>query len=129
MSVITPLKKAKHLGAAKSGTSHYVHQRVTALFLLPLLLWFVVTMLSFFSTPMSHIPYMMTHPLNIFAAILFIGVMLFHGKLGMQVVIEDYVHSPFWRNTMLLLLEALCWVSVVAGVVAVVTAQLLFRTL
>jgi len=129
MSIITPLKKVKHLGSAKSGTSHYLYQRVTALFLMSLLVWFVITMLAFFSTPMSHIPYMMTHPLNIFAAVLFIGVMLFHGKLGMQVVIEDYIHSPFWRNTMFLLLEAICWVSLVAGITAVITAQLLFRTL
>jgi len=129
MSIISPLKKAKYLGSAKSGTSHFTHQRVTAVFLIPLLMWFVVTMLIFFSTPMAHIPYIMTHPLNIFASVLFIGVMLFHGKLGMQVVIEDYVHSPLWRNTMLLVLEAVCWVSFAAGIIAVITAQLLFRML
>lgn len=129
MSIITPLKKAKYLGSAKSGTSHFIHQRVSAILMIPLLVWFVVTILTFFSTPMSHIPYMMTSPVNIFAAILFIGVFNFHGALGIQVVIEDYVHSKLWRNLFMITLQLVCWLTLIAGVTAVITAQLLFRTI
>lgn len=93
MSLVTPLKKASGLGSAKAGTHHWWMQRVTAVALVPLTLWIVFTVaalsdkdyattLTYFSSPFSAAMFS-----------LFIFTSFYHAALGLQVVIEDYVHN------------------------------------
>lgn len=116
MSIRTPLAKVKHLGSAKSGTHHFVHQRVSALLMIPLLFWFIYTVLRFFFLPDSLLDFY-TSPIQMTMIVLFVGTFLYHGTLGMKVIIEDYIHSKFLLNFSLILLHLVSIVSFVAGIV------------
>ncbi len=129
MSIRTPLAKVKHLGSAKSGTHHFVHQRVSAVFMILLLSWFTITALNFILVPLEDIPQIIVSPVNIVASILFIGMFLYHGSLGMRVIIEDYVHCKPIQNVMLMGLYFLSIITFIAGVVAVFIIHFIFKTL
>src|SRR4051812_44261898 len=93
MDLRSPLGKVKGLGSAKSGTNHWIMQRLTAIALIPLVVWFVVLVIKASVNAEQLLDYMHS-PLNAVAMILFIGVSLYHGASGMRVIIEDYVHCP-----------------------------------
>ncbi|MDG1286586.1 MAG: succinate dehydrogenase, hydrophobic membrane anchor protein [Rickettsiales bacterium] len=102
------IKKARGLGSAKSGTSHFIAERATALALIPLGLWFVVSLICL---AMGHdstaLNIWLKSPFNAAFLALFIIFGFWHSKLGIQVVIEDYVHKAFSRNSLLILSKAL----------------------
>lgn len=114
----TPLSRVKGLGAAKDGTSHFWHQRLTALLLIPLVLWigFCVAALPVdYETLVSWIQ----QPLVTVALVLLIMTLFYHAQLGLQVVIEDYVGSHGRRTVVLLLSNLLCLLFGIVGVVSV----------
>lgn len=89
----TPLGKVRGLGSAKDGTDHFWRQRVTAVFNVPLLLSFIWIVVSLNGAPHAEVAATLSHP---FVAFVMLGVILsvcIHMKLGMQVIIEDYIHS------------------------------------
>ena len=94
MSLRSPLGRARGLGSAKSGTEHWWLQRLSAVALVPLSLWFV-TALAGHVAAADHAAVVawMSHPGIAIALIIFISTLLYHSKLGVQVVIEDYVHG------------------------------------
>jgi succinate dehydrogenase / fumarate reductase membrane anchor subunit len=93
MSLQSPLGKFLGLGSAKQGTHHWWSQRVTAVALVPLTLWFVVALLGMDSFAHPAIVAWLAQPLNSILLILLLLVLLHHSQLGLQVVVEDYVHS------------------------------------
>ncbi|MDH3639343.1 MAG: succinate dehydrogenase, hydrophobic membrane anchor protein [Gammaproteobacteria bacterium] len=93
MSLRTPLSRVTGLGSAKEGVSHWWWQRLTAIALIPLTLWFVFSLASYGSNDHSTITNWMSSPLVASLLILFIGSLFYHAQLGLQVVIEDYVHN------------------------------------
>lgn len=109
------ISKAKGSGSAKSGLKHYIMQRVTAIALIPLCMWFVVSAILLMQAPIDRIPEFVVSPMNLFAIILFIIVSLYHGALGMQVVIEDYVHCKAMKYSLIIGVYFLCIVSAIAG--------------
>ncbi len=129
MSIRTPLAKVKHLGSAKSGTHHFVHQRVTALFMIPLLMWFVISSITFVVMPKDLVPDFVMSPINIVASVLFVGNFLYHGALGMRVIIEDYIHCKWMQNALLIGLNLFCIVTFVAGVISLLSIHFTFRFL
>jgi succinate dehydrogenase / fumarate reductase, membrane anchor subunit len=89
----TPLKKARGLGSAKSGTDHFWQQRLTAIANVPLvlfLIWFVVSHLGAYR---ADIVLAFKNPFVSVAMVLALVSITWHMRLGLQVVIEDYVHS------------------------------------
>ena len=66
-------------------------------------------------------------PVNVIAALLFVGMFLYHGFLGMQVVIEDYVHGKVAHMVTILLLKTVCLLSFVSGAVAIFSLHTMFR--
>ena len=102
MSIRTPLAKVKNLGSAKSGTTHFIHQGVTAIFMIVLLSWFIISAIYLMANGPEVLGNYMGAPLNLFMAIMFIGTALYHATLGLQVVIEDYVHCKVLKVSMLL---------------------------
>lgn len=93
----SPLGKALGLGSAKSGTSHWLHQRTTALALIPLCIWFVIFMIWIVGEPYEVVKESFSSTFNASAFILFVSVMFYHGYLGMQVILEDYIHCELTK--------------------------------
>ncbi len=92
MSLRTPLGRALGLGAAKEGVAHWWGQRLTAVALVPLTFLFVVVLFASIGADRAEIVALMGNPLVAVTMLLFVVAGFYHMKLGMQVVIEDYIH-------------------------------------
>jgi succinate dehydrogenase / fumarate reductase, membrane anchor subunit len=91
MKLETDLHRAKGLGSAKKGVGHWVAQRVTAVALIPLGIWFVGTFLMLVFAPFEQTRLLLSSPWVVSVTILFIVALFYHGCLGMQVIWEDYI--------------------------------------
>lgn len=93
MSLRNPLARAKGLGSAKDGTSHWWHQRLSAIALLLMTPWFVILMVGMIGRDQATVRAMLAQPLTAAILTAFVLSLFWHAKLGLQVVIEDYVHG------------------------------------
>ncbi len=89
----TPLKKARGLGSAKSGTDHFWQQRLTAIANVPLVLFLIWFVISHLSATRPDIIMALKNPFVSMGILLALISITWHMRLGLQVVIEDYVHS------------------------------------
>jgi len=113
----TPLARARGLGSARDGLKHWWAQRLTAIALIPLIVWFAISLVMLSGADYAVARAWIGSPLVMVLLILTIVVGLHHGQLGLQVVIEDYIHGDGWK---LALIVAVRFVAVVFGVAAVV---------
>jgi succinate dehydrogenase / fumarate reductase membrane anchor subunit len=113
----TPLSRARGLGSAKQGVHHWWAQRLTALALIPLVVWFAVSLVMLSGADYGVVRLWIGSPLAMVLLILTIVVGLYHAQLGMQVVIEDYVHSDGVKLALIVLLR---FVAVFFGIAATV---------
>ena len=97
MSIRTPIGRVRGRGAARSGTSHFWHQRVTALANVFLVTAFVVILVSLLGRSHALVIQTLASPFVAIVMLLMVGSVTYHMKLGMQVVIEDYVHDEKWK--------------------------------
>ena len=116
MSFRTPLGQARGLGSAKKGTGHWWGQRVSAVALIPLSLWFAVSMLQ-----LTHADYVVVinwlhRPREAVLMSLFLGTLFYHAYLGVQVVVEDYVHTEWLKIASLLLIKFAAVFLAAAGI-------------
>lgn len=102
-SLTTPLKRVRGLGAAGSGTDHFWKQRITALAQIPLTLAFVVVLLSIIGKGHAEVVAIVSQPLVAILMLLFVVTGMVHMKIGMQVIIEDYVHEELPKILLLAL--------------------------
>ncbi|MEM6499519.1 MAG: succinate dehydrogenase, hydrophobic membrane anchor protein [Pseudomonadota bacterium] len=105
MSLKTPLGQVRGLGSAKSGTEHWWAQRITSVALVPLTLWFVYALAANAGASHAEMTAWLAQPVNAIAMLLLIGATFHHLHLGVQVVIEDYVHSEGMKIAGLLLVK------------------------
>ncbi|MGD8378742.1 MAG: succinate dehydrogenase, hydrophobic membrane anchor protein [Gammaproteobacteria bacterium] len=105
MNLRTPLKTARGLGAAKDGTGHWVAQRVTAIALAFFVVWLVISLLSLVGADRAAVAAWMGTPWVSLLLLLFIYSLFRHSWLGLQMVVEDYVHTPWLKVTTLLVIQ------------------------
>ena len=119
MDLRSPLARARGLGSAKEGVNHWWAQRVTAIALVPLVLWFVISLLSAVGADHATVVNWIAHPINTVLMVVFLVAMFYHAYLGLQVVIEDYVHGEGTKLASLLVVKFLVILLGAACVLAV----------
>jgi succinate dehydrogenase / fumarate reductase, membrane anchor subunit len=119
VSLRTPLGRVLGHGSAKDGASHWWAQRIGAVALVPLTLWFAIALCSLPALDYATVRAWLKSPLDAFLAILLIGVMAHHAYLGSAVVIEDYVHAKGFKLASLLLARFLYVLCAGAGIFAI----------
>jgi succinate dehydrogenase / fumarate reductase membrane anchor subunit len=121
----TPLARARGLGSGKTGTGHFWVQRVTAVALALLVPWLVWVLFSIAGGDSTHAIDVLRRPWNAILMGAFLVALFWHAKLGMQVVIEDYVHTRFWEVTLQLLNLFACTLGAIASLFAIVRIALM----
>ena len=125
----TPLKIARGLGSAKSGTGHWWAQRVTAVLLVLLVPWLIGVLVSLVGADLDAARHVIARPWNAIPLAAFVIAAFWHAKLGMQVVIEDYVHTRWVEVTLQLLVTFACVIAALASLYALGHIALLAPTL
>ena len=113
----TPLARARGLGSARYGVHHWWAQRLTAIALIPLVVWFAISLVMMSGADYGAVRAWIGSPVVMVLLILTIAVGLHHGQLGLQVVIEDYVHGDGCK---LALIVAVRFIAIFFGLAAVV---------
>jgi succinate dehydrogenase / fumarate reductase, membrane anchor subunit len=120
----SPLGRAVGLGSAKEGVDHWWAQRLTAIALIPLALWFVSAVIGLVGADLETVQNWVSLPLPAILLILLLIATFYHTFLGLQVVIEDYVHAEFAKLGLLVILRLLCFGFAVAGIFAMLSVAL-----
>ena len=119
MSMQNPLARVRGLGSSGSGSHHWRSQRYSSLLLLLLTVWLLWLGVSLAGADFMTAKAAMSTPLNAGMAILLSGAMFHHTQLGLQVVIEDYVHIPALEFTLSLLVRLACLAAFIISAIAV----------
>ena len=119
-----PLKRARGLGSAQSGVGHWWTQRITAAGLIFLGIWFVIFVLGLLHADFATAKAAVAKPWNALLLIAFSLSTFWHAVLGLQVVIEDYVHTRWLEVTSLVLIKFVAVLGALASVLAVLRVAL-----
>ncbi len=119
MSLESPLGKFLGYGSAKEGTEHWWAQKLTAVALVPLTLWFAVALLGLEALDFVTVRDWIAAPLNAILLILLLVAGLYHSMIGLQVIVEDYVHGGL-KVVTLIALKLVHWALAVAGIYSVI---------
>jgi succinate dehydrogenase / fumarate reductase membrane anchor subunit len=115
----SPLGRAIGLGSAKEGVEHWWAQRITALALVPLTLWFVVSVIALAGADRAVFVDWVRHPVPAVLLVLLLIATFYHSALGLQVVIEDYVENEALRFGLIIIMKLASIVLAVLGIFAV----------
>jgi succinate dehydrogenase / fumarate reductase membrane anchor subunit len=117
----SPLGRALGLGSAKEGVEHWWLQRITAVALVPLSLWFVIAIIRLVGADLDSVRDWVGNPLPAILLVLLLFATFYHASLGLQVVIEDYVHGELTKLGLVIIVRLACFAFAVAGIFAVVS--------
>ncbi len=120
----TPLSVAKGRGSSGSGTEHFWHQRITAVALVPLVIWFCFSVAALPAMDHASITAWLSAPFNAILMIAAIIAIFFHASLGLQVVLEDYVSQHGIRTIAIIVVKLLCFLLAITGVFSVIKIAL-----
>jgi succinate dehydrogenase / fumarate reductase membrane anchor subunit len=115
----SPLGRAVGLGSAKEGVDHWWAQRVSAVALIVLGLWFVASLVALAGAERATVTAWLHGPLAAILTILTLAAVFYHSALGLQVVIEDYVHAEGVKIAAVVLVRLISLALAVAGIFAV----------
>jgi succinate dehydrogenase / fumarate reductase membrane anchor subunit len=119
MSMVNPLARARGLGSAKGGVHHWYAQRASAILLVFLVGWLVYSMFTLAGTGHAEAVEFISSPINAAFLIVLLVTLFYHAMLGLQVVIEDYVHQAAVEVILLLLTRAGAYIGMAIGIVYV----------
>ena len=102
------IAKVRGLGSAHHGTSHFIVQRVSAIILVPLSLWFLIAVVNMDSYSYNAVSDWLVNGINGFLLAALVASIYYHLQLGLQVVIEDYIHCHARKIIMLLVVKMVC---------------------
>jgi succinate dehydrogenase / fumarate reductase membrane anchor subunit len=120
----SPLGRAIGLGSAKEGVEHWWRQRVTAVALVPLVLWLVISLIGLVGADRAPLVACVRQPMPAMLLILLLVATFYHAALGLQVVIEDYIHGEAMKLGAIVVMRLLCIVFVARGILAVLKLAL-----
>ncbi len=124
MNYRSPLAKVIGLGSAKEGSAHWWWQRLTALALVPLTLWFTYSIARLSGPCMAEIYAWMASPVSSTLLIAFIVSLFYHTQLGIQVVLEDYIHSEGLKILSILTVKALSVMLMILSAISILQVAL-----
>jgi succinate dehydrogenase / fumarate reductase membrane anchor subunit len=119
MSLRSPLSQARGLGSAKDGVHHWWVQRLTAVALIPLSLWFVFSIARFHIADYPTMIAWLHNPYVAVALVLYFGALFYHSALGVQVVIEDYVSTEWLKIGSIVVIKLAHFALAAASIFAV----------
>ena len=124
MSMVNPLAKARGLGSAKSGVHHWYAQRASALLLIVLIGWLIYAMITLAGADHAAASSFIAQPTNAAFLVLLIVALFYHAMLGLQVVIEDYVHNQVLEVILYFLTRAGGYLGMALGIIHVLKLAL-----
>lgn len=110
--------------STKTGSHSWLMQRISAIALIPLVIWLVLSVMQIIQDPINFMPIFFAYPLNAFMGILFVVFSLYHGSLGMKEIIEDYVQSKIKKHFYAMLVHFTSIVTGTAVIVAILRLHL-----
>ncbi|MFL2538294.1 MAG: succinate dehydrogenase, hydrophobic membrane anchor protein [Candidatus Rariloculaceae bacterium] len=124
MSLVSPLNKVIGLGSAKEGAEHWWMQRLSAVALIPLGLWFSFALGAMDQLDYSSVVEFVRYPVNSILLVLALITLTYHSQLGVQVVVEDYVHSSSLKIITIVTVSFAHILVAVAGIFAILKVAL-----
>ncbi|MEW6766807.1 MAG: succinate dehydrogenase, hydrophobic membrane anchor protein [Pseudomonadota bacterium] len=119
-SMRTPLGRVRNLGSARSGTSDFFRQRITAVAMILLIVPSIVIVMKLLGSNQATASQVLGNPLVAVIMILFIIASCWHMKIGMQVVLEDYIHDEKLKLALIIGNHFFCWSVGLASIYAIV---------
>jgi len=120
----TAMRRAKGLGAAGTGAEHWWLQRLTAVALVPLAVWFLAALLSHAGNGLDGLREWLAEPLTVVLTALLLIALFHHLRLGLQVIAEDYVHADRPKFAIVAAIHGCCYLLMAAGIVAILMIAL-----
>ena len=119
------MSKIKIAPSTKTGASHWLMQRISAIALIPLIIWLVLSFIQIIQDPQGYMPVFFAYPFNAIMGILLITTSLYHGSLGMRVIIEDYIADKMKMHFYIMLVNFLSITTAVAAVISIIRLHLI----
>ncbi len=124
MSLRHPLARVKGLGASGEGSHHWKAQRLSAIALIPLTIWFVFSIIGHVGGSYPEVVNWISNPFVALMLVLLLGFMVYHAQLGVQVVIEDYIHMESLKLILVIAVKGMALLLGLAGVFAILRVAL-----
>lgn len=124
MNYRSPLAKVIGLGSAKEGSAHWWWQRLTAIALVPLTLWFVYSVARLTGPCLANVDAWIASPISSTLLIAFVVSLFYHTQLGVQVVLEDYVHQEGLKIFSILTVKAVSVICVILSTISILQIAL-----
>jgi len=119
MTIRTPLARVRGLGSAKTGVGHFWAQRVTAVALVPLTIWFLGSIIAFAGADYDTVASYLRNPVVTVLFVLFLATAFTHMKLGLRVVVEDYIHRESSKIALLVLIDFFTYATAALAIFSV----------
>jgi succinate dehydrogenase / fumarate reductase membrane anchor subunit len=117
--------KIKIAPSTRTGTHHWLMQRISAIALIPLILWLTLCFVQIAEDPQGYLPVFFAYPFNAIMGILLVIASLYHGSLGLRVIIEDYVRNKIKIHFYIMLAHFISIVTAVATIISIIRLHLI----